>query len=306
MAHSQEELHTTYKHRINTVFAYIDSHLNEDLSLDTLSGIAFFSPYHFHRIFKFITNETLNSYVNRRRIEKAALTLIHKNTGITELAIECGFNDNSSFTRAFKNYYGVSPTVFRKENPNKFSKISQLQSKNGQVYPSYDKYICMIDNLKTWITMNANIEIKELPERYAAGLTHIGVHGIEQTFEKLILWANSKHLMTHPESRIGRLFYDSFKVTAPDKVRMSVFLITKTPINSEGEINNLTLNKGKCIVARFKINPNDFEKSWTGLFIWMNENGYQKSEAHPYEIYQNDFRTHPEQKCIVDLCIPIL
>lgn len=300
-----KKIQTDYKNRINRVFKYIDKNLDSDLSLNTISDIAFFSPYHFHRVFKFVTKETLNEYVTRQRIEKSALELIHKDVGITEISTKYGFNDNSSFTRTFKKYYGVSPTEFRKQNPNEFSKIRQLESKNGQEYLNYEKYICIINNLKKWTQMNAKIEIKETPELNLAGITHIGINGIENAFEKLTKWANSKGLLKDSEAKMGRIFYDSFKVTESNKVRMSIFLITNQSFETEGEINRVTINKGKCIVGRFEITPNDFEKSWTGLFIWMNENGYKKSVENPFEIYHNDFREHPENKFIVDLYIPI-
>lgn len=299
------EIEIDYKNRINRVFEFIDENLDADLSLSTISAVAFFSPYHFHRVFKFITGETLNQYITRRRIEKSAQDLLHKTITTTEIANKYGFNDVSSFTRTFKKYYEVSPTGFRKENPNKFSKIRQLKSKNGQPYPDPEKYICIITNLKNWIAMHAKIEIKETPELNVAGVTHIGLNGVETAFEKILRWATPKDLLKHPETKLGRVFYDSVKVTAPNKVRMSIFLMTNRPFEVEGEINKLTINKGKCIVGRFEITPNEFEKSWTGLFIWMNENGYKKSTANPFEIYHNDFREHPENKFIVDLYIPI-
>ena len=70
-------------------------------------------------------------------------------------------------------------------------------------------------------------------------------------------------------------------------------------------MRKITIDSGKCIIGSFEIAPYEFEKSWTGLFVWMNENGYKKSSENPYEIYHNDFREHPENKFIVDLCIPI-
>src|SRR5690606_9228296 len=103
---------------------------------------------------------TLNEYVKRKRIEKSASDLLHKNITATEIAHKYGFSDNSSYSRAFKKYFGVSPTEFKNQNPNRFSKIRQLKSKNGQEYPDYEKYICVINNLKNWIKMNAKIEIK--------------------------------------------------------------------------------------------------------------------------------------------------
>ena len=259
MTEKEESIQADYKTRINRVFTYIDENLSSDLSLDTLSKIAFFSPFHFHRIFKHITGETLNEYVIRRRIEKAALDLLHKNDTTTEIAHTYGFSDISSFSRAFKNYFEVSPTAFKKQNPNRHSKIRQLKSKNGQEYPNHEKYICAIDTLKNWITMNAKIEIKKIPELHLVAVTHIGVDAIENAFEKLIRWATPKGLFKNPEAKMGRLFYDSFKVTAPDKVRMAIFLIIQEPITTEGEIQTLTINEGKCIVARFEITPEEFE-----------------------------------------------
>ncbi len=119
MTPSDKNIKADYKSRIDRVFHFIDQNLQSELSLAIVSEIAFFSPFHFHRVFKYITGETLNQYVTRRRLEKSALDLIHKDLGITEIALEWGFKDNSSFTRTFKKFYGVSPTTFRKENPNK-------------------------------------------------------------------------------------------------------------------------------------------------------------------------------------------
>jgi len=305
MTEIDKQIQADYKNRINRVFEFIDQNLESDLSLKRISEIAFFSTFHFHRVFKFVTGETLNGYVTRRRIEKSASDLLHKNITATEIAHKYGFSDNSSYSRAFKKYFGVSPTEFKKQNPNRHSKIRQLESKNGQEYPDYEKYICIINNLKKWTKMNAKIEIKETPELTLAGVTHIGVNGIENAFEKLTKWAIPKGLLKKPEAKMGRIFYDSFKVTAPNKVRMSVFLRTNEPFETEGEINKLTVKRGKCIVGRFEITPNEFEKSWTSLFIWMNENGYKKSSENPFEIYHNDYREHPENKFIVDLNIPI-
>jgi AraC family transcriptional regulator len=305
MTFTNNEIQADYRNRINRVFQFIDEHLESDLSLNTVSQIAFFSPFHFHRVFKFVTGETLNEYVTRRRIEKSALDLLHKNIKATELAHKYGFSDISSFSRAFKKYYGVSPTEFKKDNPNRHSKIRQLKSKNGQDYPDYEKYICIINNLKKWTEMNAKIEIKETPQLNLAAVTHVGVNGIENAFETLTKWAIPKGLLENPEAKMGRVFYDSFKVTAPDKVRMSIVLTTNEPFEAEGEINKLTIDKTKCIVGRFEITPNEFEKSWTSLFIWMNENGYKKSVENTFEIYHNDYREHPENKFIVDLYIPV-
>ncbi|WP_234859405.1 AraC family transcriptional regulator [Aquimarina aquimarini] len=306
MNHSENEIEKEYIYRINLALKFIDKQLDKELSLETIATVACYSPFHFHRIFKAIIGETLNSYINRKRIEKAASILMHrKEISITQLSLQYGFTSNSSFTRAFKKFYGVNPSEFRKQNSGNFSKISKVKSKNGQENLILEKYICNINNHLKWIDMNAKINIKEVQELHFACITQIGIDGIENTFERLIKWGNSKGITSHPETRMGRIFHDSFKITSPEKVRMSVCMLTNTPFISEGEINARTILKAKCITARFEITPDEFEKSWSALFVWMNDNGYTKAEENPFEIYHNDFREHPENKCIVDLYIPI-
>lgn len=301
-----EAVNKDYIKRINLALEFIDTNLQTKLSLDTIANVAHYSPYHFHRIFKAIIGETLNDYILRQRIEKAAIQLItSKETTIAELAERYGFNSNSVFTRAFKKYYNVSPTEFKTLSPSRFSKINQTDSKKSQSSFIFEEYICNINNHLNWISMNATVEIKTIAPLTYASITHIGVEGIEQTFDKLIRWGTSKGLMGSPDAKLARVFHDSFKVTAPDKVRMSVSLITSTPFTAADDIMKTTIAKSKCIVGHFEITPNDFEKSWSALFVWMNDNGYKKADENPFEIYHNDYREHPEGKFIVDFYIPI-
>ncbi|MTI30362.1 AraC family transcriptional regulator [Xanthovirga aplysinae] len=300
------EIEKDYISRVDKALKFIDDNLDSELSLQYIAEIAHYSPFHFHRIFKAIIGETLNAYTSRRRIEKCAAVLMkYKEVSITDLALRYGFNSNSSFTRAFKSFYGVNPSEFRKLNPGKFSKISQDNSKNGQESLIFEKYICNIHDHLNWIRMKANIEIKENPELKFASITHVGVNRVEYSFDRLIKWANPKGIIDNPETKMGRIFHDSFKVTSPEKVRMSICLFTNEVFDLEGEINAGFIQTGKCIVGRFEITPNDFEESWSALFVWMHENGYKKREQNPFEIYHNDFRDHPENKCIVDFYIPV-
>ncbi|AXT18419.1 helix-turn-helix domain-containing protein [Flavobacteriaceae bacterium AU392] len=300
------KLKVDYINRLNKVFHFIEHNLDSNLSLNTISQFAAFSPFHFHRLFKMISGETLNEYITRQRIEKAASTLIHKReVTITELSLQNGFNNNSSFTRAFKKFYGVSPTNFRKQNPNKYSKICQIESKNGQAYPDHEKYICIINNLKTWIKMNAKIEIKDMPKLQLAYISSVGCQNLESAYQKLIQWATPKELLSDSQTKMVTIYYDSFKVTQEDKVRMSACITLNKQVEFDGGVGLTSVGGGKYIVGSFEIGFNEFEKSWTGLFIWMNENGYKKANENPFEIYHNNFREHPQNKCIVDFYIPI-
>ena len=86
---------------------------------------------------------------------------------------------------------------------------------------------------------------------------------------------------------------------------MSASILLDKDVETNGEIGRTSIKAGKFIVGSFEIGLNEFEKSWTGLFVWMNENGYKKADREPFEIYHNNFNEHPQKKAIVDFCIPI-
>jgi AraC family transcriptional regulator len=302
MPNTENKIKADYRNRLERVFQFIDENLDSKLSLSEIAKHAYFSEYHFHRIFKMLTRETLNEHITRRRIEKSVLDILHKESSISEISHRYGFSDNSSYTKAFKKYYGMSPSEFKRLNPNKFSKIYPIISKIGQVYPDLDEYVCIINNLKNWIKMNSNIEVKQLPEQHYFYITCIGPQELPSAFQKLIAWAIPNGLMSN-EAKLMTVYQDSLKVTEEDKARFRACFLVKDTLDSEFE--NASIPSGKYIIAKFEIVLDDFEKAWTGLYAWMDENGYERSEGESFEIYHNNFNEHPEKKAIVDFHIPI-
>jgi len=152
--------------------------------------------------------------------------------------------------------------------------------------------------------MNAKIEIKEMPKMDLAYKSSIGPQNLENSYGKLMQWATPKGLI-NDKTKMITIYHDSFKVTQANKVRMSASILLDKPIETKGEIGLTTIEAARFIVGSFEIGLNEFEKSWTGLFVWMNENGYKKADKEPFEIYHNNFNEQPERKAIVDFCIPI-
>ncbi|HEX8217470.1 MAG TPA: helix-turn-helix domain-containing protein [Allosphingosinicella sp.] len=90
------------------------AHLDEPLSLDTLASLAGLSPHHFHRRFRAAFGETPAAYVQRLRLERAAWRLQLHSDSILAIAIDCGFNDHETFSRAFRRRYGLAPRDYRR------------------------------------------------------------------------------------------------------------------------------------------------------------------------------------------------
>ncbi|MFN0729889.1 AraC family transcriptional regulator [Polaribacter gochangensis] len=294
--------------RINNAILYIETHLSEKLILSDIAKEAYFSPFHFHRIFSLVVGETVNNFIARLRIEKAANFLIHqKEISITEVSEIIGFTSLSSFSRAFKKFYGISPAEFKELSPEKYSKICKTESKNGQVVVSFEQYICNVNNALNWIKMNGKTTIQNVEELQLAYISHKGeMEKVGKVFNRLIQWAAPKGLMNQENLRLLTIYHDSPKITSPENIRSSIAIVLNTETTVEGEVRLKTIQPGKCIVSRFEITPNEFQQAWESNFVWMSENGYKKGDKDPFEIYYNNAAEHPENKFIVDMCIPVL
>lgn len=97
--------------RVTLATDYIIGHYAQDISLQELSQIACMSRFHFLRAFKEIHNITPHQYLLQYRLKKA-ISMLSKQT-VSEIALNTGFNDASSLSRAFKNVYGYYPTQYQ-------------------------------------------------------------------------------------------------------------------------------------------------------------------------------------------------
>ena len=91
----------------------VQAHLDEDLPLARLAARAGLSPHHFQRAFRRAVGETPRRYVERLRVERAAFRLLHHEGTLLELALECGFTNADTFTRAFRRRFGRTPAAHR-------------------------------------------------------------------------------------------------------------------------------------------------------------------------------------------------
>lgn len=106
---------------------FVNAHLEEKLSLDSVAAHVGVSPFYFCKLFKQATDMTLTEYVNRRRVEWAKRKLINPNARVTEVAFDVGFQSVSQFNRSFLKYVGVSPTRYR-GNGEESSKLPRSQA----------------------------------------------------------------------------------------------------------------------------------------------------------------------------------
>ncbi len=102
--------------KMNEVIEYIEDHLESKIDYDEVTKIAGYSWFYIQRIFSAIAGVTISEYIRRRRMTLAASELMDSGIRILDLAVKYGYESADSFSRAFRNVHGVSPSEARKEN----------------------------------------------------------------------------------------------------------------------------------------------------------------------------------------------
>lgn len=102
-----------YLRQVQRGIDYIEEHLDESIELTDVTRVAGVSHWHFQRMFKALTGETLKTYIRSRRLANARLKLLSTDANVLQIALSAGFDSQASFTRAFKKAFGIPPARYR-------------------------------------------------------------------------------------------------------------------------------------------------------------------------------------------------
>lgn len=105
-----------YYNKLQKALDYIEKHIKDDISLEELSSICYYSTHHFHRVFQSIVGIPVNDYIRKRKLSIAAGEIIDSDKKIVDIAVEYGFNSHETFSRAFKRIFDITPNAYRKLN----------------------------------------------------------------------------------------------------------------------------------------------------------------------------------------------
>jgi AraC family transcriptional regulator len=100
--------------RLRRVLAYVEQHLAEDITVADLADVAYLSIFHFTRAFAATMGVPPHRYVSRRRLESAKTMIATGRASLCEIAFDCRFSSQSSFTRAFRRATGMTPAEYRR------------------------------------------------------------------------------------------------------------------------------------------------------------------------------------------------
>ncbi|MBN2050673.1 MAG: AraC family transcriptional regulator [Spirochaetales bacterium] len=308
-------LRKEYSSRINRVIDYINQHLCEELTLETLASVALFSPYHFHRVFHTMVGETLNGYINRLRLEKAAHKL-HRNLNlsITEIALECGFSSSSAFTRAFKAFFQQSPRDYRSMflESKGVCLPSEEQPYGNSSVPTFSQMPLEPSQYARFRGFTFNTRVEHLPSYNLAYIRLIGFkeftfnENINRTFDRLACWLQARDLFSDDSLCIG-LTYDDTEITDPERCRyMCCFTVPEGTV-TEGEVGTVRTPASKYVVSRLEGQWADYGELFGTTLeylygVWFPQSGYEPGEGLSY---LEKYYRYKSGKLNMDLCVPV-
>ena len=107
---------------INDILNYIEENYNQPIAVKALEQVSLYSYRNIQRIFKYTCGETIGEYQKRLKIENGYKFMLYTQKSLSDIAFEVGFDNIASFSKAFKQYYGISPREARQNKQVLFQK----------------------------------------------------------------------------------------------------------------------------------------------------------------------------------------
>lgn len=266
-----------YIGRIDRVIDHIHEHYATPLPLESLAKVAAFSPFHFHRVFRAHTGETLREFVTRVRVQRAALLLGRGQTKTTllETAMAAGFGSAPEFSRAFREAFGTAPSVFRRE---------AQTSKNAQEGTRAHPYLPRHERSRTHSPLTVHVR-----QRPASHLAYVRVQNpfaplrLARAAAQLDAFARTHGLETG--ERLG-LSLDDPEITAAAHTRYDLAIATGRLVRGRDGLSERVLPAGRYAEVHAHGDVADVARAWDWLFaVWLPTSGYQPGDGPGVERY---------------------
>jgi AraC family transcriptional regulator len=279
-----------YRERVNRVIFHIERHLDEELGLEELARVACFSPCHFHRIFGAIAGEPLADFVRRLRLERAALSLLHLDAAVTEIALGAGYETPSAFGRAFAARFGVSPSEYRRRNePARLLGARPLDLSQTQEETTMEPEIRTTDPIPVIFARRTGPYAEAAAAAFGAVCGFAGPRGL-----------------FGPATRMIGISHDDPHVTAGAKLRYDACVTVDREVKTEGEIGAKTIPGGRHAVFLHSGPYAGLQATYDAIFgKWLPASGEQLREEPCFEVYLTDPARCPPEAMRTEIWLPL-
>ena len=270
--------------RLLRVFDHIHDNPAGDLSLDALSDVAAMSRFHWHRVFRAMTGETLAQAVRRIRMQRASYLLVMTEDPLPAIATSVGMENLASFTRCFTEAFLMSPTAFRKR---------------GELRPFVRTPLPRRDPMHP-VTIRTESAIR------LAAVPHKGAYfEISRAFQKLSAVMASRDLFRNAGRMIAVFYDDPQSVAEPDLRSHAGFEISGRS-DLSAPLEDVTLPEGRQAVLTYKGPYAGLPAAYDELFgIWLPQSGEEPADTPSFEVYLNSPMDVAPEDLITELHLPL-
>ena len=293
-----------YETRLLRVLEHIEAHLDEELKVEELADIAHFSRFHFQRIFKGMTGETLGGYIRRRRLEWAANALQSLDQSITQLALDAGFENSESFSRAFKIQFGISPSQYRRSGKPLLTSQALKAALVGQLNHQARELSIYLETKGRKVMFD--VQIKTLPAMRMAYIHHVGPYqDVGPVFDKVCGAAAAQGLFG-PSTQMLSLSYDDPKTVDASDLRCDAGLTVEEEVAISEPLSVQTVPDGDYATVVLKGPYDGLQGAYTWLYgQWLPQSGREAADRAAIEVYLTDpAHTKPEDY-LTEIRIPL-
>ena len=285
-----------YHARMQRVLDHIDTHLDETLSVETLSEVAAFSPFHFQRQFSALFGMGVYRYIQLVRLKRASYRLaFRQNESITEIALDSGYDMPEAFSRAFKQRTGQTPSSFRNEPD-----WLPWQETFGSI--NRTRRALMTDTFT-----DEQVRIIDFAETPIAIMEHRGDPAlIGDTLRRFIAWRKKTGLSPRTSATFNLLHTDP-ETCAPEDFRIGICVATARDLSSaEDGIQTEIIPAGRCAVLRLEGSSDDLRPAATFLYAdWLPRSGEELRDFPVFVQRVTFFPEVPENQAITDIFLPL-
>lgn len=277
-----------YRQRLIQVIDYIHDNLDANLDVGTLADIAMMSPYHFHRIYRTMTQETVNATVRRLRLQRAAVELIRSEHSLSDIAKQLSYGSIEAFSRAFAKEFGENPAEYRNARKDRSSQDKE-------------PYVAMFPLEEPITNSKYQVETFYLDEVHIAAYPHQGDYmEIGAVFEKLDLYAASISLLKENTRSFGLYYNDPESMNVKElNSHACISIDGDTQLSGNNPPQRMTIPKGRYASLLYKGCYAELEKPYNWLFgDWLPNSGFEAGDYPPIEEYLNDVRTTPPSELL--------
>jgi AraC family transcriptional regulator len=284
------------------VLDYIAENLDRDLDLEEVASVACFSAFHFHRVFTGVTGESMASLVRRLRLEKAACRLLQGGEPSGIIAFTAGYESAASFTRAFRNAFGETPSVFRRLRRS----LPLIPSPSGYHYhPAHG-----VRTFRIVLEGEDAVEGKTVmlePMRILS-VEHRGSYfRIGSAFERLGEFVTERGIDVSGSQWLG--IYHGDGTDTPEEELRSEACVTVGPgvqVRGDGAAVLKEIPGGLYATTRHVGSYRGLGQAWRELCgTWVPANGLMPRESDCFEIYIRGGEGIDESEFLTDLYEPV-